>query len=202
MTNRENDLSVWHIGISIMGIPLYFCVAQLFRKKSCATMTNVVAFLSMVCKIMCMTTNALERLQHQTLQWRHNERDSVSNHQPRHCLLNCLFRRGSKKTSKLRVNGFCAGPRHVTIPLAPRRREAAIFGGRPRFGAPGGEATVTRLSAGSDQRLMSTWKMFPFDDVIMMSKLIMQGARHVMGKVVGLIKYHCGGQILQVLFSC
>ena len=36
--------------------------------------------------------------------------------------------------------------------LAPNRcraREAAIFGGPPRFGAPGGEATVTRLSAGS-----------------------------------------------------
>jgi hypothetical protein len=43
--------------------------------------------------------------------------------------------------------------RHVTILLAPRRREAAIFGGRPCFGAPGGRATVTRLSAGSDQRV-------------------------------------------------
>ena len=27
-----------------------------------------------------------------SLQWRHNERDGVSNHQPRHCLLNRLFR--------------------------------------------------------------------------------------------------------------
>ena len=43
------------------------------------------------------------------LQWRHNERDSVSNHQPYHCLLNRLFRRRSKKTSKLRVTGLCAG---------------------------------------------------------------------------------------------
>ena len=32
-----------------------------------------------------------------TLQWRHNWRDSVSNHQPRDCLLNRLFRRRSKK---------------------------------------------------------------------------------------------------------
>ena len=43
------------------------------------------------------------------LQWRHNGRDSVSNHQPHDCLLNRLFRRRSKKTSKLRVTGFCAG---------------------------------------------------------------------------------------------
>ena len=43
-----------------------------------------------------------------TLHWRHNEPDGVSNHQPRDCLLNCLFRCRSKKTSKLRVTGLCA----------------------------------------------------------------------------------------------
>ena len=42
-----------------------------------------------------------------TLQWRHNGRDGVSNHQPHDCLLNRLFRRRSKKTSKLRVTGLC-----------------------------------------------------------------------------------------------
>ena len=39
----------------------------------------------------------------------HNGHDSVSNHQPHDCLLNRLFRRRSKKTSKLRVTGICAG---------------------------------------------------------------------------------------------
>ena len=34
------------------------------------------------------------------LQWRHNERNGVSNHQPHHCLLNRLFRRRSKKNIK------------------------------------------------------------------------------------------------------
>ena len=43
------------------------------------------------------------------LQWRHVERDGVSNHQPHDCLLNRLFRRRSKKTSKLRVTGLCEG---------------------------------------------------------------------------------------------
>ena len=48
------------------------------------------------------------------LKWCHNERDGVSNHQPYDCLLNCLFRRRSKKTSKLRVSGLCEGNSPVT----------------------------------------------------------------------------------------
>ena len=39
--------------------------------------------------------------------WRHNGRNDVSNHQPHDCLLNRLFGRRSKKTSKLRVTGLC-----------------------------------------------------------------------------------------------
>ena len=45
----------------------------------------------------------------QVIQWRHNGHDSVSNHQPRECLLNRLIRCRSKKTSKLRVTDLCAG---------------------------------------------------------------------------------------------
>ena len=44
-----------------------------------------------------------------TLQWRHNERNGVSNYRRLHCLLNCWFKRRSKKTPKLRVTGLCAG---------------------------------------------------------------------------------------------
>ena len=43
------------------------------------------------------------------LQWRHNGRYGVSNHQPRDCLLNRLFGYRSKKTSKRSVTGHCAG---------------------------------------------------------------------------------------------
>ena len=65
--------------------------------------------------------NALELLQSCTkpsicyqqcgmsLQWRHNGHDGVSNHQLHQCLLNPLFGRRSKKTSKLRVTGLCVG---------------------------------------------------------------------------------------------
>ena len=37
------------------------------------------------------------------------KRDGVSNHRRLHCLLKRLFRRRSKKTSKLRVTGLCEG---------------------------------------------------------------------------------------------
>ena len=44
-----------------------------------------------------------------SLQWRHYEQDGVSNNQRHHCLLSRLFGCRSKKTSKLRVTGLCAG---------------------------------------------------------------------------------------------
>ena len=44
-----------------------------------------------------------------TLQWCHNERDSVSNHRRLDCLSNHLFRHRSKKTSELRAIGFVRG---------------------------------------------------------------------------------------------
>ena len=44
-----------------------------------------------------------------SVRWRHNDHAGVSNHQPHGCLLNRLFRRKSKKTSKLCVTGLCAG---------------------------------------------------------------------------------------------
>ena len=72
-----------------------------------------------------------------TLQWRHNDHDGVSNHQPHGCLLNRLFRCRSKKTSKLCITGLYAGnsPGPVNSPH---------------------KGPVTR-------------KMFPFDDVIMIT---------------------------------
>ena len=49
-----------------------------------------------------------------SLRRRHNGRVGVSNHQPHDCLLNRLFRRRSKKSSKLRITGLCAGNSPVT----------------------------------------------------------------------------------------
>ena len=57
---------------------------------------------------MCVTLS-LAGDSNTTLLWRHNGRDCVSNHQPNVCLFNRSSRRRSKKISKLRVTGLCAG---------------------------------------------------------------------------------------------
>ena len=54
-----------------------------------------------------------------SLRWHHNGRDCVSNHQPHHCLLNSLFGCRSKKTSKFRVTGLCAGNSPGTRKMFP-----------------------------------------------------------------------------------
>ena len=60
-----------------------------------------------------------------TLQWHHNERDGVSNHQCLDSLLNCLFRRRSKETSKLRVTGLCEWNSLVTGEFSTQRASNA-----------------------------------------------------------------------------
>ena len=68
-----------------------------------------------------MTTDSFSHRDNDlSLQWRHNERDGVSNHQPRDCLLNCLFRHRSKKTSELRVTGLCAVNSPHKGPVTPK----------------------------------------------------------------------------------
>ena len=55
----------------------------------------------------CCSASASKALNHRnlSLQW-HNKRHGVSNHRQLDCLLKRLFRRTSKKTSKLRVTGL------------------------------------------------------------------------------------------------
>ena len=70
----------------------------------------------------CHHTESISRNMYWTypLQCRQNGRDSVSNHQPNHCLLNGLFGHRSKKISKLRVTGLCAGNSPVTGEFPPQ----------------------------------------------------------------------------------
>ena len=53
------------------------------------------------------------------LEWRHNERDGVSNHRSLDCLHNRIFKRRLKKTSKLHVTGICEGNAPVTGGFPP-----------------------------------------------------------------------------------
>ena len=59
------------------------------------------------------------------LQWRHNERDGVSNHRRLDCFLNHLFRRRSNKTSKLRVISLCERDSPVTGKFPAQRASYA-----------------------------------------------------------------------------
>ena len=59
-------------------------------------------------------TSRVSKLPIWSLQLRHNERDGASSRQHIDCLFSRLFMRASKKTSKLRVNGFCEGNPLVT----------------------------------------------------------------------------------------
>ena len=63
--------------------------------------------------------------QYTTLQWRHTERDGVSNHQPDDCLLNRLCRHRTKKTSKLCVTDLCEGNSRVTGEFPTQRASNA-----------------------------------------------------------------------------
>ena len=63
--------------------------------------------------------------QRTALQWCHHERDGVSNHQPHDCLLNRLFRRRSKKTSKHCVTGLCVGNLPMTSEFSAQRASDA-----------------------------------------------------------------------------
>ena len=54
-----------------------------------------------------------------SLQWRHNERDGVWSHRRLYCLLNRLFRRRSKKASKLHVTG--TGDRGIPLTKGPHK---------------------------------------------------------------------------------
>ena len=70
------------------------------RKQNCCGIRNSVTSLLWRCTI--------------SLHWRNNGGSGVSNHQPRDCLLNRLFRLRSMKISKLRITGLCEGNSPVT----------------------------------------------------------------------------------------
>ena len=79
----------------------------------------------MVWGLLCLLKFILVGFTHISLQWRHIGHDGVLNHQPHHCLLNRLFRRRSKKTSKLRVTVLCAGNSPVTGEFPAKRASNA-----------------------------------------------------------------------------
>ena len=65
-----------------------------------------------------------------SLNWRHNGRDGVSNHQPHHCLLDRLFRRRSKKKSNSASLAFVrefTGDRSIPAQMASNAENVSIW---------------------------------------------------------------------------
>ena len=96
------QIATWLSWFTIRSWPPYMCPWKKF-KKFCFLSYEYLGH-AYICFI-----EAYELCNSNTLRWRHNDRDGISNHQPHDCLLNRLFRRISKKTSKLCVTGLCAG---------------------------------------------------------------------------------------------
>ena len=88
------------------------------------------------------------------LRWRHNGRDSVSNHQPHDCLLNRLFRRRSKKLNHQSSASL-----------------AFVWGSH-------------RGPVNSPHKRPVTRKMFPFDDVIIIMLNIICQWLSIMLKII------------------
>ena len=85
---------------------------------------NVSSLPCTISKIISRKTSLMKKPLHRTisLQWRHNGRDGVFNHQPHdYFLLNCLFKWRSKKTPKPRVTDLCEGNSPVTSEFPAQR---------------------------------------------------------------------------------
>ena len=124
--------------------------------------------------------------QKSSLLWRHNGREGVSNHQPHECLLNRSFMRRSKKTSKLRVTGLCAG----NSPESPTGQEShgmsgghnpttesfLIFGKEIVLGWEGKAITATTLQLVTER--WSPWLPFLLIKNKLYRKLITIGSSY------------------------
>ena len=89
----------------------------------CAASINHVTYRTTRFSSMCLQMSHF--LSVLALQWRDNERDGVSNHQPHECLLKRVFGGRTKKISKLRVTGLCAGNSPVTGEFPAQRASNA-----------------------------------------------------------------------------
>ena len=92
------------------GLRLLYCDDDPDSRYICTKVEIQIYMLSFIwTKSSVIHINRLEKTGFWSLLWRPFERGGVSNHQCLNCFLKRLFRRRSKKTSKLRVTGLCEG---------------------------------------------------------------------------------------------
>ena len=74
----------------------------------------------------------------------HNKCDGISNHWRLHCLHNCLFRRRSKKASKLHITGLCEGNSLVASAFTSQKASNECTCQRVRALNPGSNRWVSK----------------------------------------------------------
>ena len=108
---------IFMVAINVGTVPI-ICTSVRFRKHGSGALREYVIWTEISWirewEILQQVPLTISCYMFTALQWRHNWRDSFSNHQPHDCLLNRLFRRRSKKTSKFRFTGFCVKNSPVT----------------------------------------------------------------------------------------
>ena len=77
------------------------------------------------CEVGSVIRDDMFIINYKSLQWRHNDRDGVPNHQLHNCLLNRLFKAQIKETSKIRVTSLCAENSPVTGEFPAQRASYA-----------------------------------------------------------------------------
>ena len=93
--------NIWKPHIGVMDKPrapkiyTWLCFRQLYCKLLTVQLMYLPTFLMVASWLPTASSAALTEIDIIVLQWRHNERDGVSNPQPHDCLLNRLFRRRS-----------------------------------------------------------------------------------------------------------
>ena len=97
-TNCHGVLPIWR-SLSLYHLFGWYCKSNLHE---CFNSKNLPILFAKLQRVLFYYVKTFSM----SLQWRHNGRDGVSNHHPHECLLNRLFERRSKKTSKLRVLTF------------------------------------------------------------------------------------------------
>ena len=138
--NKTNSVSDHALGPGKTMSLNYFIVIHLilFPKRSCDSFhtfnTDPYELYSLVlCLVLLKFLGAIcispwqqyDLHQCQSLQWHHNKRHGVLKHRRLDCLLSRLFRRRSKKASKLRVTGLCVGISTVTDEFPAQRASNA-----------------------------------------------------------------------------
>ena len=105
--NIQNQYSATMIQVKHLPLPLWFGMSNIpsYIEIEITTLQKQGVYST---ERILTPLNVVKQQHSLTLQWRHNGRDSVSNHQPHDRLLNRLFRHRWKKTSKLRVTVLCA----------------------------------------------------------------------------------------------